>query len=129
MAGAGVSGMFAAYPIFARLFASIGYSSGASMLKCGLYLLSMVAAMGLDAVLARRLVDAFSSVHVLVAGSGLAALGFGFMALWHGHPYDMMISLALAGIGFGVVLADPVRRCRPSHTPPKRRRGERDEQV
>jgi len=104
MVGAGMYGAFAAYPILAQLPASTGFSYGASMMVCGLYLLPFVAPMGLASIVARHLTNAFSPTHVLVTGSVLSSLGFGYMALWHDHPYDMMISLTLAGAGFGLIL-------------------------
>ncbi|TWE10376.1 MFS transporter [Rudaeicoccus suwonensis] len=105
MAGAGMYGAFAAYPVFAQLPASTGFSYGASLMEIGLYLLPLVVAMGIGSSLARHAAKAFSPRHALVGGSALAGVGFGFMALWNSHPYDMMISLTLAGAGFGVVLA------------------------
>jgi MFS family permease len=120
--GAGMYGAFAAYPLFAELPASTGFGYGASMMKCGLYLLALVVPMGLGTWWARHVVNAFSPVHVLVAGSALAALGFGYMAPWHDHPYEMMISLAVAGAGFGVLL--PTLFTVVVHTVPSRNVGE-----
>ncbi|MBF6547298.1 hypothetical protein [Nocardia brasiliensis] len=38
----------------------------------------------------------------LTLGTAITAAGFGYMAVWSAHPYDMMISLGLMGLGFGV---------------------------
>lgn len=104
MSGAGMYGAFAVYPIFAQLPKTTGFAYGASMLHCGLYLLPFMALIGVASPFSGRLVARFSAVHVLVAGSLLTAIGFGYMGLWHQHPYDMMISLGLAGFGFGLTL-------------------------
>lgn len=104
MVGAGMYGSFAVYPIYAELPTSTGFAYGASMMESGLYLLPMVAPMGLAGLVARHLTAAFGASRVLVAGSIVTAVGFGAMVPWHEHPYEMMISLALAGTGFGLVL-------------------------
>jgi MFS family permease len=41
----------------------------------------------------------------VIAGSGITALAFALLAVAHGHPYDMLISAALMGIGIGLAFA------------------------
>ncbi len=74
------------------------------MLECGLYLLVFTTLLGVASPFAGRLVGRWGAVHVLVGGSLLTAVGFAYMGLWHQHPYNMMISLGLAGLGFGLTL-------------------------
>jgi MFS family permease len=104
MSGAGMYGAYAAYPVFAQLPKASGFAYGASMLHTGLYLLPFTVLLGVASPFAHRLTARFSAVHVLIAGSLLTAVGFAYMSLWHRHPYEMMISLGLAGLGFGLTL-------------------------
>ncbi len=47
----------------------------------------------------------FGSKRAVVAGSIVTAAAFGFLAAVHAHPYDMLISAALLGIGIGLAFA------------------------
>ena len=104
MVGAGMFAAFAVYPIFAELPKTTRFAYGASLLQCGLYLLPFPIVSGLLCLRAGHLVRLLGSVPVLVLGCGIVATGFGYMALWHAHPYDMMISTGLEGLGLGVVI-------------------------
>ena len=41
----------------------------------------------------------------MIVGSAITALAFAWLAAFHGHPYDMLISAALMGIGIGLAFA------------------------
>jgi MFS family permease len=61
--------------------------------------------MGLLGSLAGRVARRYGSKLALLAGSGITAAAFGLLAFQHGHPYDMLISAALLGIGIGLAFS------------------------
>ena len=102
MLGAGMYSAFAVYPIFAELPKATGFAYGATMLRCGLYLLPSAVAAAVTMPFAGRLAQRIGATSCLIIGCLIQAIGFGFMAIWYGQPYDMMISYGLAGLGLGI---------------------------
>ena len=47
----------------------------------------------------------YGSKLALLVGSGITAAAFALLAVAHAHPYDMLISAALLGIGIGLAFA------------------------
>jgi MFS family permease len=47
----------------------------------------------------------FGSKSAAIVGSAFTAVSFGFIAVAHEHPYEMLISAALLGIGIGLAFA------------------------
>jgi EmrB/QacA subfamily drug resistance transporter len=103
--GAGMYASFLIYPQFAQLPKSTGFGFGASVVTAGLYLLPSALLMSLMGTLAGRLARRFGSKFALVAGSAVTAVAFAWLAVAHGHPYDMLISAALLGIGIGLAFS------------------------
>jgi EmrB/QacA subfamily drug resistance transporter len=103
--GAGMYASFLIYPQFAQLPKSTGFGFGASVVTAGLYLLPSAVLMSLMGTFAGRLARRFGSKFALVAGSGVTAFAFGWLAVAHGHPYDMLISAALLGVGIGLAFS------------------------
>jgi MFS family permease len=103
--GAGMYSSFIVFPQFAQLPKSTGFGFGASVVVSGLYLLPSTLGMGLLGSLAGRVARRFGSKLALIAGSGITAASFGLLAVQHGHPYDMLISAALLGIGIGLAFS------------------------
>jgi EmrB/QacA subfamily drug resistance transporter len=103
--GAGMYASFLIFPQFAQLPKSTGFGFGASVVTAGLYLLP--AALGMSALgsVAGRVARRFGSRMAVIAGSGITALAFALLAVAHGHPYDMLISAALMGVGIGLAFA------------------------
>ncbi|MGZ4274079.1 MAG: MFS transporter [Solirubrobacteraceae bacterium] len=103
--GAGMYASFLVYPQFAQLPRSTGFGFGASVVVAGLYLLP--AAFGMSALgsVAGRVARRFGSKHAVIAGSAVTALAFLVIAVAHAHPYDMLISAALMGVGIGLAFA------------------------
>jgi MFS family permease len=103
--GAGMYASFLVFPQFAQLPTSTGFGFGASVVTAGLYLLP--AALGMSALgsVAGRVARRFGSRLAVIVGSGITALSFGLLAVAHGHPYDMLISAALLGVGIGLAFA------------------------
>ena len=102
MIGAGMYSAFAVYPIFAEFPKAPGSPMAPSMLRCGLYLLPSAIAAAVAMPFAGRLAQQIGATRSLVLGCVIQAIGFGYMAIWYSHPYDMMISYGLAGLGLGI---------------------------
>jgi EmrB/QacA subfamily drug resistance transporter len=103
--GAGMYASFIVFPQFAQLPKSTGFGFGASVVDSGLYLLPSTVGMFLVGFAAGRIADRFGSKTALVAGSLVTALAFLLLAVAHDHPYDMLVSAALLGIGIGLAFA------------------------
>src|SRR6185312_9008969 len=100
--GAGMYSSFIVFPQFAQLPRSTGFGFGASVVQSGLYLLPSTIGMVLVGACAGVIASRFGSKNAVLAGSIVTAAAFGFLAAAHAHPYDMLISAALLGIGIGL---------------------------
>jgi EmrB/QacA subfamily drug resistance transporter len=103
--GAGMYSSFIVFPQFAQLPKSTGFGFGASAVVSSLYLLPSALAMGILGTAAGRVARRFGSKTALVAGSAIAAAAFAYAAVLHDHPYDMLITAGLLGIGIGLAFA------------------------
>jgi EmrB/QacA subfamily drug resistance transporter len=103
--GAGMYASFIVYPQFAQLPRSTGFGFGASVVVSSLYLLPAALSMGVLGAVAGRVAYRFGSKPALVAGTAVTAISFIWLAVNHHHPYDMLISAALLGIGIGLAFA------------------------
>ncbi len=103
--GAGMYSSFIIFPQFAQLPKSTGFGFGASIVVSSLYLLPAAVGMGVLGTFAGRLARRFGSKPALIVGTAVTAVAFGWLAAAHGHPYDMLISATLLGIGIGLAFA------------------------
>jgi MFS family permease len=103
--GAGMYSSFLLFPQFAQLPKSTGFGFGASIVVASLYLLPAALGMGMLGSVAGRVARRFGSKLALVAGSLVTAIAFAFAAVQHAHPYDMLISSLLLGIGVGLAFS------------------------
>jgi MFS family permease len=103
--GAGMYASFIIFPQFAQLPKSTGFGFGASVVVSGLYLLPSTIGMVIVGSAAGTIALRFGSKAAVVAGSAITTASFVFIAAAHGHPYDMLISAALLGIGIGLAFA------------------------
>jgi EmrB/QacA subfamily drug resistance transporter len=103
--GAGMYASFIVFPQFAQLPKSTGFGFGASVVVSSLYLLPAALAMGLLGTAAGPVARRFGSKSALVAGTAISAIAFGWLAVAHAHPYDMLISSTLLGTGIGLAFA------------------------
>jgi EmrB/QacA subfamily drug resistance transporter len=103
--GAGMYASFIVYPQFAQLPKSTGFGFGASVLDSSLYLLPAALTMGVLGAVAGRVAYRFGSKPALIAGTAITAISFIWLAVNHHHPYDMLISAGLLGIGIGLAFA------------------------
>lgn len=99
--GAGMYASFLVLPQLAELPRSTGFGLGASVVVAGLYLLPSALGMGLLGAVAGRVARRYGSKLALIVGSALTGLAFAWLAVAHSHPYDMLISAALLGVGIG----------------------------
>ncbi len=81
----------------------VDYGFGASASKTGLYLLPGALVGLVGGPLAGRLGKAFGWRLPLVIGMALAGVGIASFALWHDHPWQIV--LGNIALGFGIVLA------------------------
>jgi MFS family permease len=102
MLGAGMYLSFIIIPQFAQVPASTGFGFGASVVQAGLYLVPLTTAMMLMSLLAGPLAARFGSRISLLAGCAFTAAAFAFLIVAHAHPYQLLISSALVGVGIGL---------------------------
>jgi EmrB/QacA subfamily drug resistance transporter len=103
--GAGLYAWFLLLPQFAQLPVSTGFGYGASVVTAGLYLLPCAIGMGVLGSAAGRVERRFGSRGALIAGTALSAVACGWLTLTSRHPYDMVVSSALLGVGIGLAFA------------------------
>ena len=103
--GAGMYASFIVFPQFAQLPTSTGFGFGASVVVSSLYLLPSALGMVLLGTMAGRVSRRYGSKLALVVGTGVTAVSFGYLWVAHSHPYDMLISAALLGVGIGLAFA------------------------
>jgi EmrB/QacA subfamily drug resistance transporter len=103
--GAGMYASFIVYPEFAQLPTSTGFGFGASVVVSSLYLLPGALGMSALGTVAGRVSRRFGSKQALIAGTAITAVSFAWLAVAHGHPYDMLISSTLLGVGIGLAFA------------------------
>jgi EmrB/QacA subfamily drug resistance transporter len=103
--GAGMYSSFIVLPQFAQLPESTGFGFGASIVVSSLYLLPCALTMGVLGTAAGAVSRRFGSKRALVVGSLVTAVSFAYAALLHHHPYEMLVTAALLGIGIGLAFA------------------------
>jgi EmrB/QacA subfamily drug resistance transporter len=103
--GAGLYSSFIVLPQFAQLPKSTGFGFGASIVVSSLYLLPSALTMAVLGTAAGVISRRFGSKRALVVGALVTAASFAYAALEHRHPYEMLITAALLGIGIGLAFA------------------------
>ena len=103
--GAGMYASFIVYPQFAQLPKSTGFGFGASVVVSSLYLLPGAVGMSLLGTVAGRVARRFGSKPALITGTAITAASFAWLAVAHRHPYDMLISSTILGVGIGLAFA------------------------
>jgi MFS family permease len=103
--GAGLYAWFVLLPQFAQLPRSTGFGYGASVVVAGLYLLPCALGMGVLGSVAGHVERRFTSRRAFIAGAAISALACGLLTLTSRHPYAMLLSSALLGVGIGLAFA------------------------
>jgi EmrB/QacA subfamily drug resistance transporter len=118
LVGAGLYACFLLLPQFAQLPAGTGFGYGASVVAAGLYLLPCALGMGVLGSVAGRVERRFGSRRALGAGAAVSAAACCWLAIASQHPYDMLLSSTLLGIGIGLAfaaLANLIVQAVPAH--------------
>jgi MFS family permease len=103
--GGGLYASFFSFTLFAEQPKSTGYGFGASIVVTGLYILPTPIFVTLTSSAAGPIARRFGSRAALIVGSLVSGAAYLLIALAHDHPYDMLISTALLGIGIGLAFA------------------------
>ncbi len=103
--GAGMYSSFIVFPQFAQLPKSTGFGFGASVVVSGLYLLPSTLGMVIMGFAAGAIARTFGSKRAAIAGSVVTAVAFAYIAAVHAHPYDLLITTALLGVGIGLAFS------------------------
>jgi MFS family permease len=103
--GAGLYSWFLLLPQLAQLPRTTGFGYGASVVAAGLFLLPCALGMGVLGSVAGRVERRFGSRRALIAGAAVSAASCGWLAVTSRHPYDMLLSSTLLGVGIGLAFA------------------------
>jgi MFS family permease len=103
--GAGMYSSFIVFPQIAQLPRSTGFGFGASVVVSGLYLLPSTIGMTALGLYAGRISARFGSRTALLAGTAFTTAAFALLTVAHSHPYDLLISASLLGVGMGLAFA------------------------
>ncbi|MCU1690778.1 MAG: transporter [Jatrophihabitantaceae bacterium] len=103
--GVAMFGTFAFLPAFLQTPSEAGYGFGASITTSGLMILPQTVGMFVLGVLAGRLGERFGSKNLVVAGSFVSVAALALLALAHDHAWEIYLSSAVLGIGFGLAFS------------------------
>lgn len=96
---------FAFLPEFVQTPPAAGYGFGASILRSGLMLLPMAITMFVAGLLAGPLARRVGGKALVVAGCLAVCLAMAVLAFAHAHQWDIYLSTAIMGTGFGLVFS------------------------
>ncbi|MEV4252089.1 MFS transporter, partial [Spirillospora sp. NPDC049652] len=118
--GFALYGGFTLIPNFVQTPARAGYGFGASVLAAGLFLLPTTLVMIVVSMRAGWLMRRVPAAGLVAAGSALTAFAIGWLAVFHGHRWDVYGAALLLGAGVGLAFAAlgtmAVEHVRPEQT-------------
>jgi predicted MFS family arabinose efflux permease len=103
--GVGMYAVFAFLPEFLQTPRSAGYGFGASITHSGLILLPASVAMFAFGMLSGRLSKRYGARLVLIAGAAISVVTFVLLTFAHGQQWEILLAMAIEGIGFGLAFA------------------------
>jgi EmrB/QacA subfamily drug resistance transporter len=103
--GFGLYALFGFLPAFAQTPASAGYGFGASVTGAGAILVPQTIAMFVTGLVSHRLADRVGSKTVLVVGTVISVAGFATLTFAHTQVWEILLAMAVVGIGFGMAFA------------------------
>jgi MFS family permease len=103
--GAGMYSTFIIIPQFVQEPTSTGYGFGASAVQSGLYLLPLTLTMLVIGQFSGTLDRRVGSRRVLIAGSGLGVVAFGFLLASHSHPWQVYVASGVIGASIALAFA------------------------
>jgi EmrB/QacA subfamily drug resistance transporter len=103
--GVGMYATFAFLPEFVQTPSSAGYGFGASITRSGLMLLPSAVTMFVVGMFAGRLARLLGGKVLVVAGCLIGAVAMAILALAHAHVWEIYLSSAIMGVGFGLAFS------------------------
>jgi EmrB/QacA subfamily drug resistance transporter len=103
--GIGMYATFAFLPEFVQTPKSAGYGFSATITKSGLMLLPSSATMFVVGMFVGRLARRFGGKALVIVGCLVGAAAMGILAFAHAQEWEVYLSTALMGIGFGLAFA------------------------
>jgi EmrB/QacA subfamily drug resistance transporter len=103
--GIGMYASVAFLPEFLQTSKATGYGFGLSITQSGLVLLPMSALMFFFGVASGPLAERYTAKAVLVVGSAISIANYVILALAHAELWQILIAMAIQGIGLGLVFA------------------------
>ena len=103
--GVGMYATFAFLPEFVQTPPAAGYGFGASITQSGLMLLPSAITMFAVGMLVGRLARALGGKTLVVVGCLIGAGAMAMLAFAHQHEWQIYVSSALMGIGFGLAFS------------------------
>ena len=103
--GVGMYATFAFLPEFVQTPSAAGYGFGASITKSGLMLLPSTITMFVVGIFAGRLARQLGGKILVIAGCLIGCASMSILAFAHHHEWQIYVSTALMGIGFGLAFS------------------------
>ena len=103
--GLGMYATFAFLPEFVQTPAAAGYGFGASITRSGLMLLPSAVTMFIVGIFAGRLARKLGGKMLVIAGCLIGAGAMSILAFAHQYEWQIYLSNALMGIGFGLAFS------------------------
>jgi EmrB/QacA subfamily drug resistance transporter len=103
--GVGMYATFAFLPEFVQTPSAAGYGFGASITKSGLMLLPSTITMFIVGIYAGRLARQLGGKVLVIAGCLIGCASMSILAFAHQHEWQIFLSTALMGIGFGLAFS------------------------
>jgi MFS family permease len=103
--GVGMYATFAFLPQFLQTPSAAGYGFGVSITKSGLILLPSSVAMFITGQFAGRLSGWLGGKALVAGGCLVGGASMGILAFAHRHVWEILVSNALMGVGFGLAFS------------------------
>jgi EmrB/QacA subfamily drug resistance transporter len=103
--GLGMYATFAFLPEFVQTPSSAGYGFGASITQSGLMLLPSTITMFFVGMFAGRMARRVGGKILVIAGCLVGCASMSILAFAHAHEWEIYLSSAIMGIGFGLAFA------------------------
>jgi EmrB/QacA subfamily drug resistance transporter len=103
--GFGMFGSFILIPQFVQVPAIIGYGFGADVTAAGLFMVPSAAIMLVAGPAAGAMANRVGSKAPLIAGTAFAGASFAVLAVFHAEEWQIVLSVALLGLGIGLSFA------------------------
>jgi EmrB/QacA subfamily drug resistance transporter len=103
--GLGMYATFAFLPQFLQTPSSAGYGFGVSITQSGLMLLPSSATMFITGQFAGRLSAWLGGKALVIGGCLIGGVSMGILAFAHQHVWEILVSSALMGVGFGLAFS------------------------